>query len=65
MSFLQEEAKQFAANIKLMEKDIRGLKLADETFMNTCQQVLASDLPRVSAIEDQKKFERSAPMTGK
>lgn len=30
-----------------MEKDIRGLKLADETFMNTCQEVLASDLPRV------------------
>jgi len=46
-AFMEEEAKQFAANIKLMEKDIRGLKLADETFMNTCQQVLASDLPRV------------------
>ena len=45
---LQEEASQFAANIKLIEKDIRGLKLADETFMNTCKQVLGSDLPRVS-----------------
>jgi len=46
-AFMEEEARQFALNIKAMEKDIRGLKLADETFMNTCQEVLASDLPRV------------------
>lgn len=45
--FMEEEARQFASNIRLMEKDIRGLKLADETFMATCQQVLGSDLPRV------------------
>ena len=44
---MEEEARQFASNIRLMEKDIRGLKLADETFMATCQQVLGSDLPRV------------------
>lgn len=50
--FMQEEASQFAANIKLMEKDIRGLKMADETFMNTCKQVLGSDLPRVYDFGD-------------
>jgi len=46
-AFMEEEARQFADNIRRMEKDIRGLKLADETFMATCQQVLGSDLPRV------------------
>ena len=51
-AFMEEEAKQFATNIRLMEKDIRGLKLADETFMATCQQVLTSDLPRVYDFGD-------------
>jgi len=46
-AFMEEEARQFAANIRLMEKDIRGLKLADEQFMTTCQQVLSTELPRV------------------
>ena len=59
---MEEEARQFATNIRLMEKDIRGLKLADETFMNTCKQVLASDLPRVYDFGDDGHVHAVGPL---
>ena len=44
---MKAEAGAFAQRIKACEKSIRGLKLADDTFLTTCKEVLSSALPRV------------------
>lgn len=48
--YMRKEASDFANKIRMCEKDIRGLKLANESFLKTCKSVLSSPLPRVCLI---------------